>query len=698
MTSWGIKIENQNDIVKALHEIFKNDIKVISNRKRKCKREKKYLYCGGGYDTETTTIKHTETINNIDYMRPDFAFVYHYQIMINGVYIYGRDFNKIVPLFAMLVKHIQENYPDTKLIIWVANLSYEWAFFKRQLASIGITKIFAKTERKILMVEMADCIEFRECIGLFGNSLAKIAKTYTKTQKAKGDLDYNKIRTPETEITDTEEGYCYTDVKILDELSYIAFDMFTLKYLDIPLTGTGILRQDCKKKIKNIKWEYERNLKLMPENETIYNIFRQYLYAGGYAHSNVEFAGITLENVICADLKSDYPAQMNHKKFPSGELLEITNLNECYTDDNISYIGVVRLFGVNAKTAHTYISMNKIFNPKEEWVGCIFDNGRLIKGDNIVLVLNEVDLKAVELMYNIDKMVIERAWKFTKQSTIPKFLRDTMNEYYIKKEELGNSGYKDKIEYIESKRKVNAVYGMTATRLYLNEYYFDEKEKDIKEREKTDYNTAREKVWLNPYIGYWTTSYARLIICYFCSKFPDAVVQYDTDSLYIRDCEQTKDILEEIEKYNINIRMTNHKTFDDRNMLNIGTWELSKPYKKFKGLGAKRYIVEKQDGTIKPTIAGCNSQSLVKYCNERGLDVFNYFKHNMLLRCADSDKLTVDYYDGDIMLKKVTDYNGNTSIVEVGTYAALYEIPFKMTLKEDYQTLIKRWRKYNDLL
>lgn len=658
-----------------------NNVEPIANKKRNTKNIERYLYCGGGYDTESTTIMNGD--------KPDFAFVYHVQIMINGIYIYFRDINLCVPFFTALSDYIENNYNECKLIIWVANLAHEWAFFKRQLAKVGITDLFAKSKRQPLKITIRNCIEFRECLGLWGRSLAHIAETYTKTQKLKGDLDYKKIRTNKTIITDTEYQYNRNDVQILDELSYVAFDKFTKQGLKIPMTQTGILRQKCKKAIYNYKSECAKNKLLMPKDELTYFQFRKYLYCGGLSGSNIEYIGKELKHIKCADITSDYPAQINHRLFPDGEL------KECAPCDIHKHKHQYRIFDfvidvMQATTKHAVFSKHKILNFNDT-KNAIINNGKISYIENVRIMINDVDLKSLMNVYNFKGVHLIRCWYFTKKAKAPKFLLKCMNEDYLIKNQLKENGKSDTIEYKERKANTNSYYGMCATRLYDCICKFDENEKDIKEvSAEKEYNELIENIWLSPYIAYWCTSYARQILIDMIAKYPRVIVQYDTDSLYYRtDLPESQDFERDLQKWNTRKEIQNNSLFEhNKHFKTLGQWEIDKEeYKNFKCLGAKRYLLEKQNGDIKPVVAGLPKQAFKDYCKKHNVDPFKIFENDLVLNKVDSTKLASAYYDGETQYKRVTDYTGFTDIVEVGTYHALYDTEFTMKLAAEYIAL-----------
>lgn len=679
-----------------------DNVVVCSNMKKHTKRAEIYLRCGGGLDTESTTVTDENG-------KPLFAFLYHIQICINGVYYSMRDIRCIIPFFNGLcqeVKKHKEKKRQPVLVLWVANLGHEYAFLKKQLAKVGITDLFAKDERQPLRICLQNCVELRECLGLFGRSLDDIAKSYTTTQKLKGDLDYNLIRLPfSTELTDAEKAYCKNDVVILDELSEVAFEKFTDKGLKIPMTKTGILRQKCKRAIHNIQYEYRDNEKLMPKTEFEYYIMRRFMFAGGLSGTSPLYVGKFVKRSKCSDITSDYPAQINHRLYPAGELIETApeNITKCKGKFKI----ILFTCDLRPKTKHAVISKHKVLNFENtdncEFTtrcrNCVVINGKLLFGDNVCLLLNDVDIKALSELYHFENVLIYRAWYFTKKARAPKFLRDCMNNDYLTKQQLKATGQSETILYKESKSAVNSYFGMSCTRLYDCLYSFDEDIEDIKPRAaELSYNEQRQKMWLSPYIGYWCTSYARSILIHYIAKYPDLILQYDTDSLYyITDtdsvpAQRIAEFENDLLSYNRRISLLNKRIFNnDMHFDDLGAWEIDKAdYIGFKGLGAKRYLLQKANGDLKPVVAGMVKKSFTEYVEKNHVNPFDVFKNDLTLSRVTSRKLASKYFDNPenkVIPVKVTDYQGHTEIVEIYTYHALFAIEFKMKVAAAYEQL-----------
>lgn len=703
------KVDKYN-IGHILHGLF-NQVETVSDKKRYSKRAEYFLRCGGGLDTESTTITDDDG-------KPLYAFLYHIQLCINNHYYYMRDIDLVPQFFNELCAEVRSKKDGKKqpvLILWVANLGHEWAFLKKQFAQVGISDLFAKDDRTPLKIVLQGVVELRECIGLFGSSLAKIAKDYTATQKLVGDLDYSLIRTAETTLTDDEYAYCKNDVVILDELAEVAFKKFTDKGLKIPMTSTGILRQKCKNAIKNVRFEYRDNEKLMPQSEYDYYLMRRYMFSGGLSGTSPIYVGKHIKRCKCADITSDYPAQINHKLYPAGEL------HECPPEEIHTHRGQFKILlfscDLRPKTKHAVISKEKILNfPKsaEQYVSddspikipcssCVVVNGKLLFGDNVCMLLNDVDLRALSELYHFANVKIYRSWYFTCKAFAPRFLRDTMNKDYMTKQSLKATGQSDTIMYKEAKSAVNSYYGMTAQKLYDCLYTYD-KLPDIDDYDITStaaelsYAQKRERMWLSPYIGYWCTSYARAILMHYIAKYPDMILQYDTDSLYyitdtdIISAERIAEFENDLQRYNRVLAQQNNEIFKgDKHFEDLGAWEIDKDdYIGFKGLGAKRYLLQKPDGSLKPVVAGMVKSSFIDYINETGLNPFEVFRNDLTLSRVRSKKLASQYFDNrenETIIKKVTDYQDNEALVPIYTYHALYDIEFSMYVAAAYEEL-----------
>lgn len=645
--------------------------------------KRKVWSIGGGLDCETTKTD------------DEYSYVYIWQLAIGETVYYGRYLDSLPPFLAAINKRLvilhnrrihkkPKQYP--RLIVYDCNLGYEWAHLKRQFAAAGEVHTFSKTPRRPLIVNIGECVEIREALGVWGYSLANVADTYTQHKKMLGDLDYSKQRHSETPITEAEWGYIENDVLILSELIPIAHERF--RNQSIPLTQTGIIREAAKhelQKTRPLKFEREKIAALMPDTLEEYQNITTLLFCGGLSHSALTAVMDTsrepYEHVVCADLTSDYPAQMFHQRFPAGRML--SNLAPGEMVKYPHWWCLMTLHNVCSKDGHTLISHHKCLELSPD---AVLDNGRVYSADTVTVYVTEVDYRNIKLMYTFDEAIeCCDCHAFTKSEQAPQHLLKVLGDAYRTKNELKQNGKKDTQEYTEAKKLVNGCYGMTATKIYAVENVYDAELGDIIERPvDKDYKALIKDVWLSPWIAIYTTAYAREILCAFIAQYPELICQYDTDSIYFRDDQPlSAELRQTIADYNTAVTARNRVIFGgDKFFDDLGTWDVDPPCDRFKCLGAKRYLKQTGDH-YKLTCAGCKPDAFLSSCERRGVDPFDEFTPGMLLLADDSKKTTLKYHDKphDTV---ITDYLGESRSVHIETCGVITEIPFAMCVSEEW--------------
>ena len=146
--------------------------------------------------------------------------------------------------------------------------------------------------------------------------------------KKGGDLDYKKIRTPSTPLTNEELAYCYNDVRGLREaISHLLkFEHDTLA--TIPMTSTGYVRREFRSAInKNPRNHYIfKELRLDP---FVYALLKT-ATRGGNCHCNPTLSGALDDRNVFSpvgsfDMSSAYPAVIMQCKFPMSPFIKRDN-------------------------------------------------------------------------------------------------------------------------------------------------------------------------------------------------------------------------------------------------------------------------------------------------------------------------------------------------------------------------------------
>ena len=123
-----------------------------------------YLIDIATFDIETTTIKDPDPV----------GFMYHWQMCIMGVVVYGRTWQEWLDLIEKIVKWQNLSYDGKRLVVYVHNLEYEFQFMRLFLQEyFGGFQVFASEARKPIYVACYNGIEFRCSYKLSNMTLEK---------------------------------------------------------------------------------------------------------------------------------------------------------------------------------------------------------------------------------------------------------------------------------------------------------------------------------------------------------------------------------------------------------------------------------------------------------------------------------------------------------------------------------------------
>lgn len=173
------------------------------------------------------------------------CLMYIWTLSIDEEVFYGRTWEE----FYNFLELIDNRDREVKKIIFVHNLSFEFQFLK---SYFNIKDVFARKAHKVIKCMLEDFnIEFR-CSYMMSNcALDKLTELYKlPVKKLKGNLDYNKIRTPITRMTNEELAYCENDCLVV--YYYILEELKTYERVDkIPITSTGHVRKELRDIVMN---------------------------------------------------------------------------------------------------------------------------------------------------------------------------------------------------------------------------------------------------------------------------------------------------------------------------------------------------------------------------------------------------------------------------------------------------------------
>ena len=685
-------------MIKYNHQLqeYKFNIEKITSHHKKGGKYKRTKYCNNilTFDIECTSAwvddgkiiiyekgHSNEYWNNLQAL----ALCYLWQFSIDGTVYYGRD----LCTFRELLDDLPE---DLNIIIWVHNLSYEFQFLANILTW---DKVFARTAHKPMKASCAEYpnIEFRCSYYLTRLSLASWGKQL-KVYKAVGDLDYNKLRTPLTPLSDAELHYGEQDCLVVEA----GIKEYVKKYgkqRNIPLTQTGTVRKEVKELLTADKILMRRIKKLVPKTPEEYKRLQR-IFAGGYTHANQLYSGKVVDELIRHyDFASSYPTVMLCEKYPMTGW-SYNGINVIPDDkefEDKAFIFYLEFQNINSISFNTYIQASKCTG-----TGRTYDNGRVLHADTLELYCTDQDWITIRNNYEWDKMTVRRVWR-SKKAYLPRPLLQYLLELYANKTSLKDvSGYEDL--YLQSKQYINSMFGMMVTALMQSDVLFDagtgewsikELTKDdiIKKLKKlADYHDREKRYFLSYSWGCWVTAYARRNLWKCIESCDRDMIYCDTDSIFVRGDHSfdwyNKEVTEKIRKsceYNkLDFEKTRPLTPKGKPKP-LGVFEEEDPCTQFKTLGAKRYVERrKSDGLLHLTVSGINKDAVELLDDNIDLfaDGFNFDK------------------DADCVTKKQSIYLSNMpDITYPDGYKSSYRYGINMrdtgyllTITDEYQQLI----------
>lgn len=451
--------------------------------------------------------------------------MYEWTFSINEDVYYGRKWEELIEFLDRL-----ELYNPEHKIVFVHNLSFEFQFLK---SVFDLKDVMARKSRKVMRCFMEDYnIEFRCSYFMSNCKLSKLPEIYNlPVKKLVGDLDYTKIRTPATELTEKEFEYCEHDCLVV--YYYIKKELETYKRVDkIPLTSTGHVRKELKEKVeKNYKYK-SKVQKAININPHIYNLLYE-AFMGGYTHANWIYTDEVIKNVDSYDFTSSYPYVLVTHKYPSTEFKKCYITNVSQMSNKFAYLLVVKFKNIKCKYYNNFISASKCRNIR----GGKYDNGRIMQADEFEITLTDVDFYFILQTYNCEYEIKE--CYFSLYNYLPHEFIEFVLEKYVNKTQYKNVEGKE-LEYQLEKQKFNALYGMSVTNMIRDNVIYT-KEKDWEEIPLTNEEICnklleeKNKGFLSFAYGVWVTAWARNNLLKNVIKLDEFVVYCDTDSIKLKE-------------------------------------------------------------------------------------------------------------------------------------------------------------------
>lgn len=644
-----------------------------------CTSEKqiKYYNVSCAFDIETTSFEVFQSIGN-DKKVEKRAIMYIWTLSLDGVILQGRSWKEFVDVCEELTNYLKLDIRK-RLVIYVHNLSFEFQFMHKWFEW---EEVFSLKKRQPIKAITTGGIEFRCSYKLSGYSLEKLGDNLVKykIEKMVGDLDYSKIRNSKTIMSSKELRYCINDVLVVT--AYIREYIERVKYIfRIPQTKTGevrnFARKECfygggsKKKNYNTYREYHDMISVLKLTPSDYIQLKK-AFSGGFTHANALYSGEIIKNVKSMDFTSSYPYVMISEKFPmsSPKKVAIKSKKQFkFLLKNYCCVFNVEFTNIKAtKLWENYISKSHCSKLQKG----VLNNGRVVSAESLSTTITELDFIIINTYYTWDSMKIGD-FRYMLKGYLPTNFVKAILELYGDKTTLKGVENRE-IDYLLSKERINSMYGMTVTDICRDKIIYSPTDWNSEKpniEEAVEKNNTSRKRFLYYAWGVWVTAYARYNLFTAITELGEDYIYSDTDSVKFINYEKHSKYFDCYNKSVIRkliAAMKYHKlSFDltcpknnKGEVKQIGIWDDEGTYSRFKTLGAKRYMTEK-NGEISITVAGLNKYSAVPYMKKRyGEHIFESFDNGLKIPSENTGKLTHTYIDNEFS-GILTDYQGNTS-------------------------------------
>lgn len=664
---------------RCYYSLFNFDcLNVIKSYKKAGRGNNTYNDCIIMFDTETSKQKNNEIytqkvkkndkyITEIKYNSVK-NYIVAWSISIrcynqNLCTVWGNNPKQLVNM----LREIRNKLKGHEIYVYAHNLAYDWVFCRKFLmADFGKPKEQLNTKSHYpVTIKFENGIILKDSLILAQRKLEKWADDLNvEHKKAIGKWDYNKIRNQNEKLTPDEIDYVCNDTLAGVECIDATLSMLKKKIYSIPLTATGIVRNDIQEIGKKHKAK-----ELFKKHAPTYEQYKKLLkiFHGGYCHAGRMYLNWVYEGVKCYDFKSSYPFVMLSEKYPAEKFFRIDDVEADYIvkrSDEYAFMFKLILIAPKIKPDVTMpvLQHSKCVNV----ITPVLDNGRILTCEYAEIYVTELDLQLILEQYEcakrgLKKWVICTDIECSKKDYLPKWFTDYIYQLFINKESLKGI---DDILYMISKGKINSCYGMCVQRSIQDEIaedygsgdYYDincelspvervEHEKELYEK----YLKKQTKI-LNYSWGCWVTAYAQYNL-FQLGKCCETWLYSDTDSCY--GCNWD---IEKLNAYNKSCADKLHKrgyepVINSKGKLSyLGAAEVDGEYTQFKVLGAKRYCCD-TGNKLKITVAGVPK----KGAEELKGDI-NNFDTGLIFHGSVTGKLTHSYiYVDDIY----EDENGN---------------------------------------
>lgn len=458
-------------------------------------------------------------------------------------------------------------------------------------------------------------------------------------------------------------------------------------------------------------------------------------YTGGFTHSNPNHTGKVMQNVQSWDFTSSYPTRLLSEKFVCNSGGKVIGSNQEILDkintvdpDKELYMFRVHFDQILSKIDYDYYLSGSKCKHSEK--GYIESNGRIVYAQDVSTAMLSTDWDTFKKVYEYSNPVFSDVYVF-KLAYLPLGLIMSTLHFYNQKTKLKGVIGREK-DYMRGKARLNSgSYGMMVQDPIKQEVgYIDGQWQTIKPKDFTDvvkmtkidqYNKSKNR-FLFYLWGVQISAYSRHELWRGIMECKDDYCYSDTDSIKVINADKhkafidkyNKEIVSKIDRclayYGLDQELARPKDIKG-NKHQLGVWDPNDGfYSFFKTLGAKRYIdVSKGSNVFEITIAGLSKkmgakflldEAKIKYHEDKAgwvlddhskrsiLRLFKKFEENLHVPATKTGKLA-HYYVNHYDAFEVTDYQGNTALIEAGGGCLLKATDFTLSLADKFKEFLK---------
>ena len=371
----------------------------------------------------------------------------------NIVTLYGRKPSQLTDCISRICSALRGDMT----IMYIHNLSYDWVFIRKFfIREFGPPdRLLATKPHYPIQITWDEGLQLRDSLILAQRNLEKWAKDLNVDhKKAVGSWDYGKLRDQDTPLSEDELTYAEYDTLAGVECIDATRRSLGRKIYNIPLTATGVPREDVRRiGKKNRAREHFKKMALS------YDQYRQaeLTYHGGYVHANRHCVG----HVYAAtgyDFASSYPYEMLCSKVP---MERFSAMPACSPEvilqqsDDTAWMFKLVLIRPRMKSKHHPMPALQL-SKCQQAVNPVTDNGRILAAEYVSIYLTEHDLWVINDLYDWDQAVCTDVLA-ARKGYLPRWFRDYVYACFTAKCELKGG---DPVLYSIAKAKVNSLYGL----------------------------------------------------------------------------------------------------------------------------------------------------------------------------------------------------------------------------------------------